>query len=265
MEEQNNKIRIIAEAASNHRGDIARAVEMVWQAKEAGCSFIKFQSWQSRNLNPGDPDIEYFKKRELKDEDHFKLIEECKKAGIEFLTACFDSKRIEFLASLGIKKIKVPSQNCGNLKMLEKLENKFDYLIISTGMSLSGEVEKAAKLLSGRNFAFLHCVSLYPTPPEKVNLKRMDWLRKFTPDVGFSDHTVGPEAAKAAMAMGAKFIEKHFDLEANPRKLFEATPEQLKELVDYARLVEILKGAGLSEMQANEEETRKKYLGRLGK
>lgn len=257
---------LVAEAASNHRGDLERARALLWAARDAGADVVKFQSWQSRNLRPDDPDLEYFRGRELTDAGHAALIEECRKAGIAFLTTCFDRGRIPFLRSLGIRWVKVPSPDAGSRAMLRDLAGAFDALVVSTGMTPRIEIEKTASVLrhEGKPFALLHCVSLYPTPPEKANLRRMEWLREFAREVGFSDHTAGTGAARVAAAMGARIVEKHFDLERSPEKPFEADPSGLREIAEAFREIAALRGAGDPEMQPEEDPMRRKFVDRWG-
>jgi len=261
------RTKIIAEAASNHRGDVAVAKEMIHVAKEIGCDIVKFQSWQSKNLKPGDPGSDRYKSRELSDDDHYLLKEECEKAGIEFLTSVFDVGRIPFLRELGLRRIKVPSPDCGSKRMLELLRESFDELIVSTGMSPVEDVRTASEVLKGHDFTLLHCVSLYPTPPEQADLARMDWLRQFCPKVGYSDHTMGTAAGKLAIARGAIYLEKHYCLERDPSDKFGAmagTPAEFKELVDYAREVEMLMGSPAPGMSEEEKEMRETFVGRWG-
>ena len=273
------KTQIIAEAASNHGGDIEIAKQMIRAAKACGADYIKFQSWQAKNLRPDDPAKESFAKKELSDEDHRILINECKKAGIKFLTSCFDWKRVDFLAALGLKTIKVPSTELTSARMLNMLREKFDHIILSTGASSKEEIEQAVELLKKGKFTLLHCVSEYPTPLERVNLARMNWLKKFTADVGFSDHTIGTTAAKLAILEGATYIEKHFTLKIDPANVFSKVcmdAKGLKEICNfakkpdaskiqnYAELKKIATGVELVEMSLEEEKVRKQYVGRWG-
>jgi len=258
---------IIAEAAANHAGKIDIAKNMVRVAAECGADYIKFQSWQSKNLKQGDPNYERHKKSELSDKDHYVLLEECKKHKIKFLTTCFDIGRVDFLSKLGIDTIKVPSTEIGSLRMLRALREKFDHVIVSTGAALTEEVKKAAEILRNGKFTFLHCVSIYPTPLDKVNLKRMIWLRQFTPSVGFSDHSLGTEASKVAIALGANFIEKHFTIDntlSGKDQAMSSTPDAIKEIADYAKEVERLMGEETYELYPEEMEVRKQYIGKWG-
>lgn len=261
------RTRIIAEAGANHNGDIELAKEMIRVAANCGADYIKFQSWQSKNLKLGDPNYERHRKSELSDADHLILMEECARSGIQFLTTCFDIGRIEFLASLGLKTIKIASPDCGSAKMISLMKDVFEHLIISTGMSYDQEVEKTAKLLMGYSYTFLHCVSLYPTPLDKVNIARMDWLRQFTPSVGFSDHTLGTEAAKLAIARGTSFVEKHFTLDRGlPGKdqAISVEPAEIKELVEFAAQTEMMMGMERPTLSADEEKMRQIYIGKWG-
>lgn len=258
---------IVAEAATNHNGDIALAKEMIYAAKEAGADYIKFQSWQIKNMDPENPAYEMMKPKELSDEAHYELISECKKAGIKFLTTCFDIARIDFLAALGMEAIKVASTDVGSIRMLKMLRERFKVIILSVGMAYPQEVEEAVKILNQGRFYLLYCVSLYPTPPEKANLARIEWLRRFTTNVGYSDHTLGVEAAQIAVAMGAKVIEKHFTLKKDPHNVFSqisALPEGLKAICDFARQYEVLYGEKEAKLSDEEIANRKKFIGRWG-
>ncbi|MDY6862150.1 MAG: N-acetylneuraminate synthase family protein, partial [Thermodesulfobacteriota bacterium] len=259
--------KIIAEIGSNHNGELSLAKEMIWAAKYAGADIVKFQSWQAKNLKPKDPNFERHIKAELSDDAHFILKKECKKAGVKFLTTCFDIGRIDFLKSLGLDTVKVASPDLGSIKMIKTLREKFPHLIISTGMSYKEEIYQTARILKDYNYTFLHCTSLYPTPIHKVNLIRMDWLKGFAPHVGFSDHTMGCEAAKAAIARGAEYIEKHFTLSRNlPGKdqKISAIPEEIKEIADYAKNIQELLGSCQIELCEEEMELRKIYIGKWG-
>jgi len=243
-------VKIIAEAATNHGGDIVLAKEMVHAAKESGADAVKFQSWQVRTM-----------------EDHYTLMEECENTGIEFMTTCFDIKRVDFLSGLGLRSVKVASTDVGSISMLRRLRESFEHIILSTGMSTEDEVEAAAQVLKTGKFTLLHCVSLYPTPLDKAGLGRMLWLSRFSPSVGYSDHTLGNDAAKAAVAMGADIVEKHFTLKRDPDNIFSnmsALPSDIKDICDYAKEFEIMKAYGGPGMLEEEKEARRTFVGRWG-
>lgn len=267
MKRADIRTQLIAEVSSNHGGNIKIAKQFIRVAADLGIDYIKFQSWQLKNIKLSDPQYEWFKKAELSDEQHYELIDECKKRGIKFLTTCFDMDRIKFLASLGLTEIKISSSDCASLKMLKEISRNFKHLIISTGMHYKNEVIKAAHLLKNKEFTFLHCVSLYPTPHDKVNLKRMDWLRNFTDSVGYSDHCVGIEAVKLAIARGASYVEKHFTLGKGscPRTMiWDATPEDFRDIIAFKEKCEMLLGDMDYSLSPEEIKMRNKSIGRLG-
>ncbi len=275
------KTKIIAEIASSHNGDMELAKSMIQAAAEAGADIVKFQSWQAKNVADSDPDKKRYEGLELSDADHEMLIAECDRLGVEFLTACFDIERIPFLKSLGLKSIKVPSVNLKEPKLIKALVENFEHVFVATGMSTVGEIENAIKVLSdAKKYTIMHCVAIYPTPLEKANLKKLEWLKKFSSSVGYSDHTMGIEAPIVAMSMGIEYLEKHFTLSRYlPQEThttadgskpitthsFASEPHEFKQICDWAKKIDVIHGDGGLEMNPEEELTRKKYTGRLGK
>ncbi len=261
------RTKIIAECATNHEGSLDRAKEMICAAAEAGADIVKFQSWQAKTLvNQQDSGMERYRRSELSDDAHRELMEECRLRGVQFLTTCFDIGRVEFLGSLGLPVIKVASLDVGSVRMLEALKQHFDELIVSTGMTNVAEIRRCVEALADRNLTLLHCVTLYPTPAANANMARMDWLRKFTPQVGYSDHTLGTDAAKLAIARGAVYVEKHFTLDRSlgPSHAFCATPEEIRDMAQWARTVEELNGQPDPALSETEVQNRKFFIGRWG-
>lgn len=258
---------LVAEAATNHNGDMGLALEMIDAAKEAGADYIKFQSWRTETMETSNPAYEMMRKKELSNDDHFQLIQRCRDKKIGFLTTCFDIGRVDFLSTLGINTIKIASTDVTSIRMLKKLRDKFDHLVLSTGMSRPDEVKEAVKVIDKGYFTLLHCVSLYPTSPEKANLGRMKWLKQFSKNVGYSDHTVGNEACKTAVAMGATFVEKHFTLKHDPENVFSiisALPKDIKEISQWIDSVNTLIGNDKGDMNEEENESRLTFIGRWG-
>jgi len=263
----NGEALIIVDASSNHCGDMQLAKEMICSAAECGADYIKFQSWRTSKLKAGDPNYERHKKAELSDKQHWELIQECQNRNIRFLTSCFDIDRVEFLASLGMDMIKIPSPELTSLKMIQLLAEKFDRIVLSTGGTYTKEIEDVVSLLGTKTFALLHCVSIYPAPLNKANLLRMHWLKQFTPYVGFSDHSLEPLCAKIAIAMGACIIEKHFTLDKNlPGKdqSMSSTPEEIKEIVKFKNDFITASGKPVYAMHPEEIDMRSKYIGKWG-
>lgn len=252
-------------------GDLDLARAMVDAAAEAGCDTVKFQSWRPEKLVCSFPDYEAAVARHSKtcltDSAHVELVAYCKKKGVNFLTTCFDVDRIDFLASLGLEEIKVPSPDCASIRMIKLLMDKFSRLIISTGMTEEAEVLRTIEATRGHDVVFLHCVSLYPVPRRRVNMARMGWLRDQRVRVGLSDHTLGIEAAMLAIAQDAEIVEKHFTLS---RKLpgkdqaISGEPAEFRALADWIATVEEMTGE--SRPSLSEEEVRLKgiYVGKWG-
>lgn len=263
------RTRIIAEVASNHGGDLALAKEFIRVAADAGADYVKFQSWRVSTMRDGTQDAQYdwFSRSELSDAAHVELIDECHRRGIRFLTTCFDIGRVEFIASLGLTEVKVASPDLASERMLRALRTHFEHVIVSAGMGSDDEVRIAAQALAGGRFTLLHCVSLYPMPADAAQLKRMQWLRQFTPSVGWSDHAPGTKVVKLAIALGADFVEKHLCLgPEGPGQVtaWDATPAQLAEIVEYARFVEAAEGDEALPITPTIDAARTRFIGRFG-
>ncbi len=254
---------IIAELCQNHNGDLALLKEMVWAAAEAGATYAKIQSMLADDLTcrarfeegkwengvqtvikrPYQPEYDRLKPMDLDDDAHYLFAEECAKAGIKPLTTVFSRSRIPFVASLGWDAVKVASYDCASYPMIRELKEHFPHLYISTGSTFDHEIETTAGLLAGHSFTLLHCVTIYPTPLDELNLARLDYLKRLAPSVGFSDHSLvardGIKASIAAMYYGADVIERHFTvLPADKTKdgPVSINPEQLAALVAFARM-----------------------------
>ena len=134
-------------------------------------------------------------------------------------------------------------------------------------MTYDTEIRNAAKTLKGSNFVFMHCISIYPTPIEEMNLSRMAWLRKFTSRVGFSDHSIDREGSMVAIAMGACYIEKHFTLDRSlpgPDQKISSLPEDFTKLAEWRDLVHSAMGMPGRRMTDAEKGLRGIYIGKWG-
>lgn len=263
-----NHVIIIAEAGVNHNGDYDRAVAMIHAAKAAGADYVKFQTavpelvissvapkaeYQKETTGAEESQLEMCRKIHLRLEDYAPLAEICREVGIGFMSTPFDLVSIDCLAPLGMDYWKIPSGEITNLPYLRKIARKGGKVILSTGMSELCEVEAALEVLEdngiGRaDVALLHCNTQYPTPMCDVNLRAMEQLAALHPDaVGYSDHTVGIEVPVAAVAMGARIIEKHFTLDRNlpgPDHKASLEPAELASMVSAIRNIELAIGSG---------------------
>ena len=137
--------------------------------------------------------------------------------------------------------LRISQEQHPNLTQSRMGDTNIKKIFISTGATFDEEIEKAASILKGTDFSFLHCITIYPTPLEKIYLSRMDYLKQFSPNVGFSDHALvsrdGIKASAAALYFGAEVIERHFTiLGADNTKdgPVSITPNLLKELVSLS-------------------------------
>lgn len=262
-----NKVIVIAEAGVNHNGDYDIASKMIRVAAEAGADFIKFQTYKTEALVsadaekaayqkdalPGDESqFEMLKKLELSYEQFANLKNECVKQKIGFLSTAFDFESIDFLNKLEIPFFKIPSGELTNFPYLARIAQLKKPVIISTGMATLEEIESAVSVflefgLPKQKITVLHCSTEYPTPFENVHLNAMKTLaEKLNVSVGYSDHTLGVEVSIAAVALGARVIEKHFTLDPNmtgPDHKASLNPNQLKEMIHAIRNIEVALGS----------------------
>lgn len=253
---------VLAEAGVNHDGDVARAKELIAFARDAGADGVKFQYFRPEEIaSPLSRKAEYQAKNEgathgeetqqdmlqrltLTEQEYRSLKEETERLGMDFITTPFDIASAQFLASIGVKALKIPSGEVTNLPYLAQVADLGIFTIISTGMCNLQEIREATALFDERKtpYILLHCVSSYPAPDDQINLRAMETMRAtFGVPVGYSDHTTGIEASLAAVAIGASFIEKHFTYDktaSGPDHAASLEPHELKIMIDGIRLIE---------------------------
>ena len=271
-----NHTLVIAEAGVNHNGDLDLAFRMVEAAAQVGADLVKFQTFQAQELATAHADkasyqkeatgkvegqLSMLQKLELAPVQHLALMNHCQACGIEFLSTAFDPVSIELLASLNLKRWKIPSGEITNLPYLRKIGSFNQPVILSTGMANLGEVEAAIDVLEQagtiRNqITLLHCTTEYPAPLDEVNLRAMKTLGKaFGVPVGYSDHTDGIAIPIAAVAMGASVIEKHLTLDRTmegPDHRASLEPDQFASMVHGIRAIEQALGDGIKRPTASE-------------
>ena len=269
---------IIAEAGVNHNGSVELAKKLIDAAKDAGADAVKFQTFKAESVVVKDAQkaeyqkettgegsqYEMIKKLELAEEDFRELADYAEKKDIMFLSSPFDKESVDLLYELDVPAFKVGSGEITNFSLLRYIAKKGMPIILSTGMSILGEVEEALDVIRSEgveDIILLHCVSNYPARIEDVNLRAMGTLKQaFKLPVGFSDHTLGITAPIAAVALGACVIEKHFTLDRNlpgPDHKASLEPDELKEMVKAIREVEKALGNGIKKPTKEEEEVKK--------
>jgi N-acetylneuraminate synthase len=292
MSTDNKRCLIIAEAGVNHNGSLDLALRLVDAAADAGADVVKFQTfrasslvsrnapkaaYQTRQTGSDVSQLEMLRALELSEPAHYELLRHCAERGVEFMSSPFDAKSLDFLISLGVRRIKLGSGELTNAPMLLAVGQSGLPLILSTGMSMLAEVEAALGALAFgyantgatpsrqafvsawaspserrhaiSNVSLLHCTTEYPAPHEQINLRAMQTLKTaFGVACGFSDHTEGIVVSLAAVAMGAVIVEKHFTLDRNlsgPDQKASLEPDVFRAMVDGIREVESALGDGL--------------------
>jgi len=271
---------IVAEVGVNHNGDVNLAKKLIDAAKQAGVDAVKFQSFITEELvTPEAPKAGYQIKNGGKDKRQYHMLKAlelstghqnelaayCRKQDTIFLSTPYDWQSVDFLESLDVAAYKIASTDVTNVPFLRYIGQKRRPVILSTGMSTLGEVEEAVNTLRGTGLdeiILLHCTSEYPVTMEEVNLRAIETLRyAFRLPVGFSDHTLSIGASPWAVTLGACLIEKHFTLDRNlpgPDHKASVEPDELTELVQVIRQVEIALGDGIKRPMPSE--LTNKYL-----
>ncbi len=274
-------VKYIAELCQNHLGKIENIEKMVEECAFYGAKIIKLQYILSKNLayrpefdfglknkkkiiiikRPFKNESKRLKKLELSDNEIKKFIKICEKNKVEPSITCFARENIQRLKDLGFGTIKIASYDCGSFQFIREISNKFKNLIISTGATYDSEIKKTFEILDRKkkNFSFLHCVTIYPTPFKHLNLDRIKYLKKYTSNVGYSDHSSSKGnlrniASMAAIYFGAKIIERHIrilDIQDTKDGPVSIQPKDIGEIIKFSKLVkndqrDYLKDKGLN-------------------
>lgn len=254
---------VIAEIGVNHNGDMGLAREMIAAAKECGAPVVKFQTYKAEEVMTaktplagymhGDDAnfLELARRLELSFEQTLELKAYAEGLEIEFLSSPFDVPSCTFLATIGLRRLKIPSGEAVNPFLLEAAARTKLPLIVSSGMATMDELAASLdflKLHRSGPVTVLHCTTQYPAEPRFCNLRAMQTIATaFGVPVGYSDHTPGIEVSLAAAALGATVIEKHFTLDKSlpgPDQAASLEPTELRALVDGVRTIEVALGDG---------------------
>lgn len=269
----NGPVYIIAEAGVNHLGDISKALSLVDVAVEAGCDAIKFQKRNPERAVPRDqwdvpketpwgriPYIDYRHRTELGYEKFERIDQRCKELGIEWFASAWDKESVDFLELFSLPYQKVPSACLTDHELLGYMASKGRPVILSTGMSTEAEIGEAVDILYVADLYLAHCTSTYPCPSEQINLRvLLDLIAQEISEagvlIGYSGHEEGIVPTLGAVALGARFVERHITLDKSMWGSDQAAslePQQLKELVVGIREMEAALGDGIKRVYDSE-------------
>jgi pseudaminic acid synthase len=271
---RNQPVFVVAELSANHNHSFETAVETIKAAKKAGADAIKLQTYRADTITL-DCDNTYFKIKQgtlWDDRTLFDLYNEAympwdwqpklkiiaEKEGLIFFSSPFDKTAVDFLEDINVPAYKIASFEIVDIPLIEYVASKGKPVIISTGIATENEIQEAldaCNKFGNTQIALLKCTSEYPAPIERANLNIIPYLKeKFEVTVGLSDHTLGIVVPIAAVALGARIIEKHFILDKNiggPDSSFSIEPHEFKQMVDAIRDVEKALGIGKIELNEN--------------
>ncbi|GHU53920.1 sialic acid synthase [Clostridia bacterium] len=258
--EISSKTFIIAEIGINHNGDIEIAKKLISAAKDAGCDAVKFQkrtvdvvytSAELENLREspfGKTNGDLKRGLEFGFEEYSEIDRFCKEIDILWFASPWDEQSVDFLEKFDVPCYKIAAASLTDKGLLEKIKATGKPILLSTGMSTLEEIDKAVALLGKENLLLFHCQSLYPLPPQKVNLNAINTLKnRYDVPVGYSGHEVDSVLSAVAVGLGALAVERHFTLDRNmwgSDHKASIIPSEMKDMIDNIRLVEIALGSG---------------------
>ncbi|TQF32833.1 N-acetylneuraminate synthase [Bradyrhizobium sp. UNPA324] len=276
------KALALVDAAADAGADIVKF--QTFNAKALAGGAAKKADYQQRTTDAAESQLAMLERLELPQAAHHTLIERATERGIEFLSTPFDDASLAFLLSLRLPRIKIGSGDLTNAPLLHAAAKAGATLILSTGMATLGEIEEALGVLAhgygpsddppgitafraawrdpaartalAQHVSLLHCTTEYPCPVGDVNLAAMATMRSaFQLPVGYSDHTDGFEVSVAAIALGARIIEKHLTLDRKaqgPDHAASLEPDDFKRMVIAIRNVEHALGDGVKTPKGSE-------------
>jgi len=267
--DETSPVFIVAEIGINHNGDLDLAKQLIEVAAKAGANAVKFQK---RNPEVCVPDaqkslvrqtpwgsmsyLEYRNRMEFDASQYQVLQSQAKSLGLQFFASPWDVDSLNFLLELKHSVIKVASACLTDDDLLSAIRNSGAAAILSTGMSEIPQISRAVSLLSNNDLVVCHATSTYPCSPEELNLRVIPFLKeKYQVPVGYSGHEVGLVTSVAAVALGAKLIERHITLDRSmwgSDQSASIEPSGFERLVRYIRTVEKSLGDGRKKLYDSE-------------
>jgi N-acetylneuraminate synthase/N,N'-diacetyllegionaminate synthase len=266
------KVFIIAEIGNNHEGSYELAEKMIGMAADSGADAVKFQTIiPERLVSIRQLDrIKQLERFQLTYEEFKKLSFVAKDKGIMFLSTPFDIDSAIFLNDI-LPAFKIASSDNDFFPLIEVIARTGKPIILSTGLMKLNEVKTTVSFIKkiwndlsiNQNLALLHCVSSYPTQTNDANISAIRDLNNLAETVGYSDHTLGLDAAILSVASGARIIEKHFTIDNNFSTFHDhkisLNPKHFKKLVKEIRNAELILGGGSKVPSLNEQENKVKF------
>jgi sialic acid synthase SpsE len=271
----------IAEIASNFDGDLQRAKDLIYAAKEAGADVAKFQHYSAntlvsdvgfKNLKTNSSHqaswkhsvFETYKKASLNPEWTLDLYETCKKAKIIFMTSPYSIELVDYVDKF-VSAFKIGSGDITWHEEIEYIAKKQKPVFLATGASSLQEVISSVEVISkyNKNLVLMQCNTNYSNSPDNYNYLNLLNLKTFSSIfkgviTGLSDHTQNDQVVLASVALGAKVIERHFTDSTSrngPDHLFSTDIVSWKRMVSKVRELEIMLGDGIKRIESNEKET----------
>lgn len=266
---KNEQPLVIPEIGINHEGSLSVAKEMVDAAFRAGARIVKHQthvvedemSSAAKKVIPGNSNesiYEIMSRCALSEDDEYELMQYVQSKGMVFLSTPFSRAAADRLERFGVYAYKIGSGELNNYPLIKHIASFGKPMIVSTGMNNLENIKKTVGIMEsyGVDYALMHTTNLYPTPPYLVRLGAMQKMMKVFPKVpiGLSDHTISNTACIAAMAMGAKIVERHFTdykQRTGPDMVCSMDESELKELLQAAKEIKQMLGG---EKEAAKEE-----------
>lgn len=258
---------LVAEIGLNHNNDLELGKRTIEAAAKAGVSAVKFQSYKTDQfINSNSEEARFlfdiFKKYELNEKFHREFQKTALDNGVCFFSTPLDVGSVDLLVDLKVPIIKIASGDIVNSELLDKVAKTKIPIFLSTGAASLSEIIRALEYLKDReveSLCLMHCVSMYPTPYENLNLKTLILFKDLTEGpIGFSDHSAGTIAAPIAIALDASVIEKHFTLDRNlegPDHSISINPVEMKQIYENINLAFDMKGEKKKIISKQEEES----------
>lgn len=279
------KKNLILEICQNHNGSESLLKEMIHAASETGAKYIKIQDIKSSELTfrprfekgkiinkkiitikrPYDNEYKRLKKLDMKENFISKFVKYCSLYKVTPMITPFTYESYNRLENKKVKMIKIASYDCSSFNFLNKIKTLKLPMVVSTGATKKNEIIKASKLLKKHLYAFLHCVTIYPTPLDKCNLKKIIFLKKYCKIVGWSDHTLFERdehtASLVSLLCGAEIIERHFTILDKKKTKDGPVSINFKEAKELSQFMNLNKDAILEVLKDKYNDKWKKCIG----